>query len=50
MDLVIRANVEATVARIHDDSPLIRDRVAAGQVDIIGARYELGSGQVEFLN
>jgi carbonic anhydrase len=49
VDNAVRENVRRTVARLQSAGPLIADLVKAGKVKIVGARYGLGTGEVEFL-
>jgi carbonic anhydrase len=49
VDNAVRENVRRTVARLQNAGPLIADLVKAGKVKIVGARYGLGTGEVEFL-
>ena len=44
-----RANVQGSVARLQQESELLRARLAAGQLTIVGAEYDLASGEVRFL-
>lgn len=46
----IRSNVRENVKRLREDDALIGKRVAAGEVGVIGAVYDLASGRVEFLD
>jgi carbonic anhydrase len=42
-----RKNVHATVERLRNDEPSIRDLVAEDGLEIVGAYYDLGTGKVE---
>lgn len=42
----VKANVRAQAARLVHDSPLIAGHVAAGELRIVGARYDLDTGRV----
>ena len=42
----VRANVRAQAARLVRDSELIAGHVAAGELRIVGARYDLDTGRV----
>jgi carbonic anhydrase len=46
---VVDDNVRATVERLLADSPLLEQRVNDGRLAIVGARYSLETGAVEFL-
>ncbi|MEC4748303.1 carbonic anhydrase family protein [Methylomicrobium sp. Wu6] len=41
-------NVQLTVEQIRKQSPLLDDMAKAGQIDIVGAMYDVETGQVEF--
>lgn len=45
----IRSNVRENVRRLREDDALIAARVASGEIAIVGAVYDLASGQIEFL-
>jgi carbonic anhydrase len=47
---VAHANVELTVQNILDRSPVIRDQVENGEVMVVGAMYDVTSGQVMFMD
>ncbi len=47
---VERANVSETVQRIRERSPILRDMESAGQIKIVGALYDMGTGRVELLD
>jgi carbonic anhydrase len=49
IDLVVRANVELTVTALKESKPLLADLVAADKLRIVGARYDLDTGHVDFL-
>lgn len=46
LDNAVRANVELTVNRLQE-SPLLAEAVAQGQLKIVGGRYDLDTGTVE---
>lgn len=46
---VVRANVQAVVTSLTTGSSVLADRVAAGDLLIVGAEYSLDTGAVEFL-
>jgi len=48
--LVAEKNVELTIQDILEKSPIVAEMVKAGEVSIVGALYNLHSGEVEFLN
>lgn len=47
VDAVARTNVEMTMTRIREGSPILRDMEIAGTVDIAGGMYDLATGKVE---
>ena len=47
---VIRANARAVAAQLRDDSPIVRDAVAAGKLRVVAAEYSLSSGRVTLLS
>lgn len=50
VDNVTRINVERNIALILESSEIIRTMVEAGEVDIIGAIYDVETGKVEFMD
>jgi carbonic anhydrase len=44
----IRANVNETVKKLRVAAPILPDRIKAGKLTIVGARYDLDDGHVEF--
>ena len=48
VDNVVRANVTETVKKLSVAAPILPDRIKAGKLTIIGARYDLDDGRVEF--
>lgn len=47
LDNSVRANIELTVSRLRE-SPILKEAVAAGKIKIVGGRYDLETGVVEF--
>ncbi|HEY3344220.1 MAG TPA: carbonic anhydrase [Anaerolineaceae bacterium] len=45
----VDANIELTVEGIRNSEPILVDCVTQGKLTVIGARYDLDSGQVVFL-
>ncbi|HIG11835.1 MAG: carbonic anhydrase [bacterium] len=45
----VRANIQASVANLRGSSEFLAQRLAAGELVIVGAEYSLTTGQVEFL-
>ena len=50
VDLAVRANVRAQVAALTARSPLIAAHVAAGELRVVGARYDLDNGRVTLVH
>ncbi|QCI66124.1 carbonic anhydrase [Phreatobacter stygius] len=48
VDNTVRENVRRTVARLKLAGPLIADMAKTGKLRVVGARYDLKSGEVEF--
>jgi len=46
----VRANIHGTVEALPRLSPLLHQRLAEGELQIVGAEYSLESGAVEFLS
>lgn len=46
----VRANVRHSVAQLRRESELLQARLEAGQLQIVGAKYRLDSGEVEFFD
>ena len=51
LDASVRENVRRTVARLRDFSePMVMDRLKARKLRIVGARYDLDDGRVDFFD
>ncbi len=50
MNLTIRENIRATVTEILTRSPIISKSINDGRISVVGAKYNLESGKVEFLD
>lgn len=50
IDLAVRENVRHVVARLRKSEPLLMDPIRSGKVQIVGARYDLDDGKVEFMS
>jgi carbonic anhydrase len=46
----VRANVQAQVAQLQERSPLIAEHVAAHELLVVGARYDLDDGRVTLVS
>ena len=49
VDNAMRANVSDVVKKLRTTAPILPDRIKAGKLAIVGARYDLDGGQVELL-
>lgn len=47
LDNAVRANIENVVSQLKE-SPILAEALAAGKIQIVGGRYDLDSGIVEF--
>ncbi len=51
LDASVRANVSRTVDRLRRFSePMVLDRTKSGRLRIVGARYDLDDGNVDFFD
>lgn len=50
VDRVAEKNVQLTISRIRTDSPILADMEELGDIQILGAMYDIESGKVEFMN
>ena len=51
LDASVRANVRRTVTRLRAESePMLLDRIKDGRLRIVGARYDLDDGNVDFFD
>jgi carbonic anhydrase len=46
----VRANVKSIVEKLRTSGPVLAPLVNGGQLQIVGSRYDLDNGQVEFLH
>jgi carbonic anhydrase len=49
LDNAVRANVERVVEQLKTSGPILSELVSSGKLRIVGARYDLDEGAVEFL-
>jgi len=49
ISLVVRENVWQTIFDLYKSSPELQSRVADGRLKVVGAVYDIGTGQVEFM-
>jgi carbonic anhydrase len=50
LDNAVRENVREVVAAIKESQPILAHEVEAGKVKVVGARYDLDTGTVEWLD
>lgn len=51
LDASVRKNVQRTVQRLREFSePMVLERIKAGKLRIVGARYDLDDGKVDFFD
>ncbi len=50
LDASVRANVGRQVRRLRDSEPTLRERLREGRLRIVGARYDLDDGHVDFFD
>lgn len=48
VDSVSKKNVELTIDRIHEESPILSEMEKKGEIQIIGAMYDVNTGAVTF--
>jgi carbonic anhydrase len=48
LDAAVRANVRRIVRELRESEPLLAHAVHEGEVEVLGARYDLDTGEVEF--
>ncbi|PTS91024.1 carbonic anhydrase, partial [Flavobacterium sp. HMWF030] len=49
VDAVAKKNVLLTIQNIKDKSPILKEMAEKGEIKIVGAYYDLHSGEVIFL-
>ena len=49
VDAVAAKNVELTLAKIKENSPVLEEMIEANEIEIVGAMYDVASGKVSFL-
>ena len=49
VDAVAAKNVELTLAKIKENSPVLAEMIEANEIEIVGAMYDVASGKVSFL-
>ncbi|MCB0446888.1 MAG: carbonic anhydrase, partial [Gelidibacter sp.] len=48
VDTVAEKNVQLTIDRIHAESPILTEMEKNGEIMIIGAMYDINTGEVKF--
>ena len=48
VDAVAAKNVKLTLAKIRENSPVLKEMLEANEIEIIGAMYDVASGKVSF--
>ena len=48
VDSVSKKNVELTIERIHKESPILTEMERQGEIKIMGAMYDISTGEVAF--
>jgi carbonic anhydrase len=49
-DRAVRANVRAATRQLRETSPLLARRIESGELLVVGAEYDLRTGQVDFFD
>lgn len=49
VDTVAEKNVKLTIDRIHSESPILSEMEKNGEIMIVGAMYDINTGEVKFL-
>jgi len=44
----VRENVRRVVGRLRNSEPVLIEPIRAGKVKVVGARYDLDDGEVDF--
>lgn len=50
LDAAVRENVRRVAARLRDEGPILAEKVRTGALRIVGARYDLDDGMVDFFD
>ena len=48
LDAAVRENIRRVVSRIKNSEPVLMNPIKTGQVKVVGARYDLDDGEVDF--
>jgi carbonic anhydrase len=49
LDLAVRENIRRTVMRLRESEPSLIEPQRAGRLRVVGARYDLDDGKVDFV-
>lgn len=49
VEKVSHLNVELSIARIKEESPILSEMESNGEIEIVGAMYDVGTGLVKFI-
>ena len=49
LDQAVRENVRGVTTRLRQEGPILANAVAAGKLKIVGARYDLDTGEVQII-
>ena len=48
LDAAVRENVRRVVMRLRNSEPMLMDPIKSGKLEVVGARYGMGDGKVDF--
>ncbi|MCE9593133.1 MAG: carbonic anhydrase [Planctomycetes bacterium] len=48
LDTAVRANIVRVVEQLRGAGPILAEKVASDELEIVGARYDLDTGEIEF--
>ena len=48
--MVVEENVRLTIADIREQSPILKKMEGNGEIKIVGALYDMNTGEIEFLD
>jgi carbonic anhydrase len=49
VSIVVEENVRQTIAKIRQESPIMREMEEKGEIKIIGGVYDLDTGKINFI-
>jgi carbonic anhydrase len=50
VEAVTQSNINQTISNIRNNSPILKEMEAKGQIKIVGGEYHMETGKVEFIN